>query len=74
MVCVVLVAFALSWFLKAQPLRNKSALQDAADRAHEGGAMVAPGGAEDEPEPEPEPEPVPEPTGVRARIADPGTA
>ncbi len=67
---VVLVAFVLSWFLKAQPLRNKSALQEAADRAHEGGAMVAPGGAEDEPEPEP----VPEPTGVRARIADPGTA
>ncbi|HEY8320064.1 MAG TPA: MDR family MFS transporter [Amnibacterium sp.] len=67
---VVAVAFVLSWFLKAQPLRNKSALQEAADRAHEGGAMVAPGGPEDEAEPEREAEP----TGARARIAEPGTA
>ncbi|HEV7623392.1 MAG TPA: MDR family MFS transporter [Amnibacterium sp.] len=62
---VVAVAFVLSWFLKATPLRGKSALQEAADKAHEGGAMVAPGGAEQE-------QPRPEPAGVRPRVADPG--
>jgi EmrB/QacA subfamily drug resistance transporter len=60
---VVAVAFLLSWFLKATPLRGKSALQEAADKAHEGGAMIAPGGAEQE-------LPEPEPAGVRPRIAD----
>ena len=43
---VVALAFVLSWFLKATPLRAKSALQEAADRASEGGAMVAPGSPE----------------------------
>jgi hypothetical protein len=52
--CVVLLAFLLSWFLKATPLRAKSALQEAADRAHEGGGMVSPGGsAQETPEYEP---------------------
>jgi hypothetical protein len=48
---VVLVAFILSWFLKAAPLRAKSALQEASDddaaaaavlEAEAGGALVAP--------------------------------
>ncbi|MDQ1513865.1 MAG: hypothetical protein QOC59_1707 [Microbacteriaceae bacterium] len=69
---VVAVAFVLSWFLKATPLRAKSALQEAADRAHEGGAMVAPGAAEQE-------LPVPagrasDLAGTRARTADPDAA
>jgi EmrB/QacA subfamily drug resistance transporter len=45
---VVAIAFLLSWFLKATPLRAKSALQEAADRAHEGGAMVSPGSPQQE--------------------------
>ena len=50
---VVLVAFALSWFLKATPLRQKSALQESADAdaaalaaqnaADQMGALVEPG-------------------------------
>ena len=49
---VVLIAFVLSWFLKAAPLRAKSALQEASDdaaaaaavvEAEQGGALVAPG-------------------------------
>jgi MFS family permease len=52
---VVLVAFVLSWFLKATPLRQKSALQESADEdaadvalmaqraADEMGALVEPG-------------------------------
>jgi len=51
---VVLVAFVLSWFLKATPLRAKSALQENADNdaalsakaaADQTGALVEPGGA-----------------------------
>ena len=51
---VILVAFVLSWFLKATPLRAKSALQENADNeaalqaqsaADAMGAMVEPGGA-----------------------------
>ncbi len=41
---VAAVAFVLSWFLKTPPLREKSALQEAADAAKAAGAMVAPGG------------------------------
>jgi len=52
--CVVLVAFVLSWFLKTAPLRNKSALQEnteneaavAAQAASDQmGALVEPGTA-----------------------------
>jgi hypothetical protein len=64
---VVAVAFVLSWFLRATPLRGKSALQEAADRAHQGAAMVSPGGAEQE-------LPGREPAGARHRAADPGGA
>jgi len=51
---VVLVAFVLSWFLKATPLRAKSALQESADNdaalaaqsaAEQTGALVEPGTA-----------------------------
>jgi low affinity Fe/Cu permease len=51
---VVLVAFILSWFLKATPLRQKSAMQEAADEdasllaeraADMMGSMVEPGTA-----------------------------
>jgi EmrB/QacA subfamily drug resistance transporter len=51
---IVLVAFVLSWFLKASPLRAKSALQESADddaalaaqtAADQAGALVEPGGA-----------------------------
>jgi EmrB/QacA subfamily drug resistance transporter len=66
---VVALAFLLSWFLKATPLRAKSALQEAADRAHEGGAMVSPGGS-----PQETPEYDPEPAGVRRTASGPGTA
>jgi hypothetical protein len=66
---VVALAFVLSWFLKATPLRGKSALQEAADAAQEGGAMVAPGGAQQE-----QPENEPEPAGVRPRSAEPNPA
>ena len=69
---VVAIAFLLSWFLKATPLRAKSALQEAADRAHEGGAMVAPGGAEQElPDGAGRPSDL---AGARARTAEPGAA
>jgi len=67
---VVAIAFLLSWFLKATPLRAKSALQEAADSAHAGGGMVSPDGGEQE---KPGVE-QPQPAGVRARIAKPGTA
>lgn len=76
---VVALAFILSLFLKTTPLRARSALQEAADAAHEGAAMVAPGGdAEevqvptDDSEPERPVEPVgqPQPVGAgRASIA-----
>jgi EmrB/QacA subfamily drug resistance transporter len=66
---VVAVAFLLSWFLKATPLKSKSALQEAADQAHEGGAMVSPGAPQQE-----LPENEPQPAGARARLADPGVA
>jgi EmrB/QacA subfamily drug resistance transporter len=67
---VVVVAFLLSWFLKAPPLRAKSALQEAADRAHEGGAMVAPGG-EEQAQPDAQGKPA-EVTGSRTRSAEHG--
>ncbi|MCU1575491.1 MAG: family efflux transporter permease subunit [Leifsonia sp.] len=59
---VVLVAFVLSWFLKATPLRQKSALQESADEdaadvalmaqraADEMGALVEPGFSSSSPE------------------------
>jgi hypothetical protein len=67
--CVVALAFLLSWFLKATPLRQKSALQEAADRAHEAGGMVSPGsGAQETPEYEPET------AGVRRSVSGPERA
>jgi hypothetical protein len=44
--CVVAVAFVLSLFFKAPPLRATSALQDAANAAAATDAMVAPGDAD----------------------------
>lgn len=67
--CVVALAFLLSWFLRATPLRQKSALQEAADRAHEGGGMVSPGGAAQE-----DPEYRPEPAAARRTAAGPEPA
>ncbi|WP_375400883.1 MDR family MFS transporter [uncultured Amnibacterium sp.] len=62
---VMVVAFVLSLFLKTTPLRAKSALQEAADNAHEGAAMVAPGGdPADVPAGDGEPERTPEPVGA----------